>query len=84
MNRRRFFIAATATVSEMNAWFFNEVARHTQNFDTSLLLAEHWQIDVLAPFSIPKASQDVLLDIDPHLLMHEAHDHFLKSVTYLV
>jgi hypothetical protein len=78
------YIGSITAIMNMLGWFFDEVGTLTSNSTEADYVDEEWRLDVLGPFSIALAAQEVIATLDPPSMLAESHGYLAESVDHLV
>jgi hypothetical protein len=60
------------------------MSRQSTGVTAANFLDEQWKVDVLAPYAVPQAAQQVLAKLSPPAIFAASHDLILQSVDELV
>jgi hypothetical protein len=74
------YIGSTVVLAGMMQWFYETVGELFTNYTEDQFTDESWRIDVLGPFSIARAAQDVISTIAPPAAFEESYDYFSQSI----
>jgi hypothetical protein len=74
------YIGSIVVLSGMMGWFYETEGELLTNATDSNLADETWRVDVLAPFAIARAAQDVILTLTPPTAFEESHDYFRQAI----
>lgn len=74
------YTGSVVVLSGMMGWLFTTVGELTTDFTEEKLADEVWRVDVLAPFAIARAAQDVMLDVAPPPAFQESYDYFQQAI----
>jgi hypothetical protein len=78
------YLGSLTVLLNMLTWMFDETARLTTNSTEADYIDEQWRVDVLAPFAIASAAQEVIAGLNPPLMFADSHDLLSQSIDNLV
>jgi hypothetical protein len=78
------YTGSIVAINHMMTYFFEEVTRLTENFGMAQMTDEEWRVDILAPFSIPRAAQQALLEITPPAVFVASFESYSEAIDHAV
>jgi hypothetical protein len=75
-----YYIGSVVALVRMLEWFFNVEEELVSNYTEDQFTDESWRVDILGPFSIPRAAQQVILEVTPPAAYQESYDYLREAI----